>query len=64
MGFSRAKESGDPNTVRAGVFQVSLDELIERPPDLSGNDELLDFEVEVAVVIGLDDSVDRAGYVL
>jgi hypothetical protein len=64
MGFSRAEESGDPDTVRAGVFQVSFDELIQRPPHLAGDDELLDFQVEVAVVIGFDDSVNWAGYVL
>ena len=63
MGFTRAKESGDPNTVRAGVFQVAFDELIQRPPHLAGDDELLDFQIKVAVIIGLDDSVDWTGYV-
>ena len=64
MGFTRAEESGNPDAIRAGVLQIPFDELIECPANLSGHNELLDFQVKVAVVIGLDDSVNWAGDVL
>ena len=64
MGFPRTKKAGDPNTICVGILQVSLDEFIKRSPHFAGDDELLDFQIKMTVVVGLDDSVNWAGYVL
>ena len=60
MRLARAEEPRDPDAIGGGVVQVGIGEGSQALAHLTGDHVLVEFDLQVPFVIGLDHPVDRA----
>ena len=58
--LTRAKEPRDPHAIGGGVVQVRVGEGTQPLAHLTGDDVLIQFDLQMALIVGLNHPVDRA----
>ena len=60
MRLARAKEPRDPHPIGGGVVQVGIDEGTQALAHLPSDHVLIEFDLQMPLVIGLDHPIDWA----